>query len=607
MMGEVMRKFSKMRIRILCLCIGCTLIALMLQAILYQNTSAVIIYNQSKETSLNSLAKMQEDIYSKIKNIESKLLVVYNQKQLMEDLRNQATITAMRANSYQLAYGIALNNFEVSDYVNALYIYDDFNRIISTYRHAITPKYHYPEDIFEDNTVYNAKIVKWYAVSDETTMLISSYYNEDRETNIIRFALKIYGKNSASDKVGLIVCDVDSKIFTNIMGKYVNSEDTLMWLQPSGDRPVVWTGNMTDENQSIFDEAVQMIENSERNEAVNLNISDQVFFQIEQNKYNLAAYSLMPQSYLTANQTALNRNILMIVIVMIIVFSCISMMITKGMTKPLEGLMDTIRKIKHGEKDLRVTEMGTDEIGELGDQFNQMLDQMERLIAREYQSELLLNQAEYKALQAQINPHFLYNTLDTMSSIASVQDCPLVSTLSQSLSNLFRYSLNMKNPMSTLGEEIIHLKNYIYVMNVRVNGEINYQFDIDKQMIHYVIPRISLQPIVENAINHGLKEAKGAKQISISVKEQNEMIDILVEDNGKGMNAEGLNEQFKSDDLSLVESGNSIGLHNINARVKMLFGSEYGLYIESEILKYTRVYLRIPKVKEGETDGWKKI
>lgn len=606
-----MRKFSKMRIRILWLCIGSTLIALMLQAFLYQNTSAVIIYNQSKETSLNSLAKMQEDIYLRIKDIESKLINVYNHEGFMEDLRDHLTIADMRANNYQIAYDIALNNFEVSDYVNALYIYDDFNRIISTYRHAITPKYHYPEDIFEDVWTYNTKVIRWYALSEDTTTLISSYYNEDRGTNIIRFALKIYGKSSTRDKIGLIVCDVDSKIFTNIMEKYVSSEDTVMWLQPVGDRLVAQTGNMTDENQRIFDEAVEMIEKSDRNEAVDLNISDRVFFQIKQDKYNLAAYSLMSRSYLTQNQSALNRNLLIIVIVMIIIFSGISMMVTRGMTRPLENLMDTIRQIKHGEKELRVENMGTDEIGELGNQFNQMLDQMELLIIKEYQSELLLNQAEYKALQAQINPHFLYNTLDTMSSIASVQNCPLVSTLSQSLSNLFRYSLNMKNPLSTLEEEIIHLKNYIYVMNVRVNGEINYEFNIDKKMIHYVIPRISLQPIVENAINHGLKTARSPKEISISVKEKGEAIEIIVEDNGKGMDPKELNKQFESGDFALAaagaETGNSIGLYNINARVKMLFGEAYGLQIESEVGSYTRVSLRIPKLKEGEMDGWKKV
>lgn len=600
-----MRKFSKMRTRILWLCIGSTLIALMLQAFLYQNTSAVIIYNQSKETSLNSLAKMQEDIYLKIKDIESKLIDVYNHDEFMGDLRDHIPITQMQANNYQIAYDIALNNFEVSDYVNAVYIYDDFNRIISTYRHAITPKYHYPEDIFEDVWAYNAKVVRWYALSDETTMLISSYYKEDRETNIIRFALKIYGKNSTKDKIGLIVCDVNSKIFTNIMEKYVNSEDTVMWLQPVGDRPVTWAGNMTDDNQRIFDDAATLIEKSDRNEAVNLNISDRVFFQIAQDKYNLAAYSLMSQSYLTQNQSALNRNLLIIVIVMIILFSCISMMVTRGMTRPLESLMETIRQIKHGEKELRVENMGTDEIGELGNQFNQMLDQMELLIAREYQSELLLNQAEYKALQAQINPHFLYNTLDTMSSIASVQNCPLVSTLSQSLSNLFRYSLNMKNPLSTLEQEIVHLKNYIYVMNVRVNGEIHYDFNIDKQMIHYVVPRISLQPIVENAINHGLKSAKCSKEISLSVREKEGVVEIIVEDNGKGMNPEELNSQFEEG--ASAETGSSIGLHNINARVKMLFGNRYGLHIESVIGSYTRVCLRIPKVKEGEMDGWKKV
>ncbi len=117
-----------------------------------------------------------------------------------------------------------------------------------------------------------------------------------------------------------------------------------------------------------------------------------------------------------------------------------------------------------------------------------MLDEMDKLLRREYETKLLLNRAEYKALQAQINPHFLYNTLDTMSSIAEIQNCRQVSSLSQSLSNIFRYSLNMKNPLSTVAKEIVHLKNYIYVMNVRMMDNVEYLLTLTRRYCRILCP-----------------------------------------------------------------------------------------------------------------------
>lgn len=247
------------------------------------------------------------------------------------------------------------------------------------------------------------------------------------------------------------------------------------------------------------------------------------------------------------------------------------------------------------------------EIGALGQSFNEMLDQIEALLVREYETKLLLNRAEYNALQAQINPHFLYNTLDTMSSIAQVRHCDEVSHLCQSLSNIFRYSLDMKNPFSTVAKEIVHLKNYIYVMDVRMRDHVVYEFDIDDEVLKDTVPRICVQPLVENALNHGLRNVRGEKQVVIRAKVQEENLVIAVEDNGVGLeNAEELNQKMMENNLDLVERGNSIGLININARVKMLYGDAYGIRVESAPGTGTRVYLTVARLTMGEVEQWKK-
>lgn len=379
-----------------------------------------------------------------------------------------------------------------------------------------------------------------------------------------------------------------------------------MWLQPSGDRVIVEIGNLEETNQEYYEEVSEHIRENNTEQIADASAGNRVLFQVPQEKYNIGAYSIMPQDILEQNQKALLQNIILIGTMMCIILSVVTIFVSSTLTKPLEELTGTITQIREGDTKKRVEYLKDNEIGRLGREFNEMLDEIERLIGHEYETKLLLNKAEYKALQAQINPHFLYNTLDTMSSIASIQNCVIVSNLCQSLSNIFRYSLDMRHPYSTVAKEIVHLKNYIYVMNVRMREDVKYYFDIADDMLQNSIPRISIQPLVENAINHGLKNKRGEKSIHVKVFGENQILNITVTDNGVGMAAEEINRRLRENRQEQVESGTSIGLVNINARMKMLYGEEYGLTVESDGASGTSVILRIPCVRMEEAETWLK-
>ncbi|MFA9464942.1 MAG: histidine kinase [Velocimicrobium sp.] len=594
----------KMRLKILLFCLGSTLCALILQTIFFQDVSSSLIYNQAKQESNNLLENMQNEIYIFIKSIESNLIEIYNEKEFAEALKGDESIEDLRKKYIRLAYSFATENFDTSNGVVALYLYNSKHEIISTYRRAVTPKHNYPVDIYDDMGKYNAQKVMDYVASDDTNMLISSYYNEHRETDIARFVLKIYDNANTKKKIGYIVCDIDSKVLKRIMEKYCNNEQMFMWIQPFGDRQILSSGTLEDANVDYYKSDLFQIKNGTFENTRNTDKEQRVLFYVKQKKYNLGAYSLQPQALLKQNEKTLTQNLILIGIVMSIVIIILSIFITRSLTKPLENLTDTISKIKSGHTNQRVACVKRDEIGELGKNFNEMLDEIEYLISHEYETKLLLNKAEYKALQAQINPHFLYNTLDTMSSIASVQDCFVVSNLCQSLSNIFRYSLDIKHPYSTIAKEIVHLKNYIYVMNIRMGEIIEYEFSISDNVLGDSIPRISIQPIVENALNHGLRNKRGTKRIEINVFEENEKLQIIVKDNGVGMNAEEMNARLNENNKDFVETGSSIGLLNINARMKMLYGQEFGLSILSEPNEGTSVYLIMPRVKTEEVETW---
>lgn len=596
-----MKHTWKMHTKILLLCLGITVFALLLQTWLVQVTSSEMIYEQAKTEHFHLMQNMQDDVYSSIKSMESILVKIYNEQDFVHDLKNETSIDEMRKKYFREAYNFATTNFETSDNIVSLYLYNSKNEIISTYRRAVTPKHNYPLDIYDGNFSCNSEIVKKYVESDDPVTLISGYYNTYREKEMIRLVLKIYNVGYIRDKIGYVVCDIDSKNFIAVMKRYHINDAMYLWIQPTGDRPILRMGDLEEDGTKeveVFQESIQ--EGKEETSIVES--GERVFFHVEQDKYNLSVYSLMPQEMLYENQKILVRNLAVIVLTMLFVSVVVTYIVTRTLTKPLERMANTARRIKEGERTLRMEKLKDDEIGQLGQNFNEMLDTVEELISREYETKLLLNQAEYNALQAQINPHFLYNTLDTMSSIAEMQECEQVSALCRSLSNIFRYSLDMKHPFSNVGKEIVHLKNYIYVMDVRMRDHINYQFEIEEKVLKDAIPRLSIQPIVENALNHGLRNSRGTKEVRICAKEQAGNLQIVVEDNGVGMTAEKIRQLLQTEDTKENETRTSIGIHNINMRLKMLYGEEYGLSITSEIDKGTCVMLNVPRksVEEAE-------
>ena len=551
------------------------------------------------------MQSMQNEIYGLIKGIENNLIEIYMDDELLQSLRKKETIKELQSKFYRKAYDIATDEFETGDDVVSFYLYTMDHQVISTYRRAVTPKHNYASDIYSDPEYTNAEIVKKYVELDNPVMLVSSYYNEYRNKNILRFVMKLYNESNLQDKIGYVVCDVDTKNLEKIMDKYRIDRTAFMWLQPTGDRPIDTLGDLDAEQTKEYNALEKSIACGKK--AENETNSKQEFFRIDQQHYNLTAYSMMPQKVLRQNQRNLTINLLAIALLMICVSMIITGFISSGLTRPLELLMNTIQKIGNGNVQLRAKIVKEDEIGELAQKFNEMLDQMEELKQKEYQTKQLLNRAEYKALQAQVNPHFLYNTLDTMASIAEIRNCPEVSHMSQSLALIFRYSLNMKDPFSTVENEIAHLKNYIYVMDMRMHDNIQYTFDVDEMTLKSKLPRLSLQPIVENAINHGLRNKRGKKKIGIQIKREQMDLVICIEDNGIGLDTSAINESLRKNELDFVEKGNSIGLHNINARLKMLYGNQYGMHLESMLGEGTKVFMILPDRGEDSNNEEKDI
>ncbi|HBJ54394.1 cache domain-containing sensor histidine kinase [Streptococcus anginosus] len=258
--------------------------------------------------------------------------------------------------------------------------------------------------------------------------------------------------------------------------------------------------------------------------------------------------------------------------------------------KPLRDLQATILKVGSGHSDLRANETGSPELVDLARQFNIMLDRIDQLMIAVKEEEQNVRRYELQALSSQINPHFLYNTLDTIVWMAEFNDSKRVVEVTKSLAKYFRLALNQGHEQISLKDEIDHVRQYLFIQKQRYGEKLQYEIKELKQYNDYKIPKLILQPLVENAIYHGIKEMNRQGRIRVSVSENDTQLIVSIYDNGRGFVAS------ETTNATLVRLG-GVGLKNVNQRLQLQFGKSYHMEIKSEENTYTEIRLYFPKGK----------
>ena len=238
---------------------------------------------------------------------------------------------------------------------------------------------------------------------------------------------------------------------------------------------------------------------------------------------------------------------------------------------------------------------GTKEISALSDSFEHMAVRIQKLMEEVRQEEISLRKTELKALQAQINPHFLYNTLDAIAWMCEAGRNEDAVEMVNALARLFRISISRGHELIPIEKELQHAQSYLHIQNFRYKNQFRYQFDVDEACLSYYCNKITLQPIIENAIYHGMDRMVDEGMIRISIHQSEDKIIFTVEDNGVGMTEEQCEEVLKKERSDRA----GIGIKNVNDRIKIYFGEEYGLTIKSELDEGTCVTIMMPKVTEG--------
>lgn len=450
------------------------------------------------------------------------------------------------------------------------------------------------------NNQYSIKDEAWYnkvSKSKGEKVLVGPY--EEKQINIshgpvISLVRKIIDIKK-SDAIGIIVIEVNlNDMFANHLKNIEQDSES---------------------NIFILNEEGKIIYNNISENEVNKNFDPEIFAGISnmksgsfQEKFNGKAslitfdtssftnwkvVNIISRNELIKGIDNVRNNSISVGIVLIVVAFAFSLIISNGIVNPIRKLRKMIGKVEEGNFDQTIDVAQYDEIGMLSQSFNRMSRRLKELISQIYTKEEEKRKAEIVALQAQINPHFTYNTLGVIKQMAVIQKTQGISKMVDSLVNLLQASAKYKEEFITVEEELKLIKSYIYIQETRYCGKFIVNYDYDETALACKTLNLILQPIIENAIFHGINNKNGIGKISISVKIINSSLQYVIEDDGIGMSQEHIDKVFQEDKSSFER----LGVYNVNKRIKLYFGDDYGVTIRSWLNEGTRVMITIPLIK----------
>lgn len=305
----------------------------------------------------------------------------------------------------------------------------------------------------------------------------------------------------------------------------------------------------------------------------------------------------MNMSELLKNSRKARSIYVLVALGLIAVALVISSEIARNITFPIQKLRDSMKRVQKGDFSAAEIEVYSDnEIGSLTRSFNVMTHKIQDLMAQNIQEQEQKRKIELKALQSQINPHFLYNTLDSIIWMAEGKKNEEVVLMTASLARLLRQSISIENELVTIGQEVEYVRSYLTIQKMRYKDKLEFEINVDPRITHAQIIRLVLQPIVENAIYHGLKYKESKGMLKVHGYELGERIIIDITDDGVGMDEETLKHIYDKHKVNYHSNG--VGVYNVQQRLVLYYGKEYGIIYHSEKGKGTTATVVIPKKQE---------
>lgn len=406
--------------------------------------------------------------------------------------------------------------------------------------------------------------------------------------------------NESSEKIGFVAAAISLKKLTEITDNLMFYNGESMILDSSG---TIYTNLNKDISSSLKQTIIEHIPgNSDGSitfyDMTENNMDYVVFYAPIPNSPNWFLSTVVERAALYKDTEMLTKSLVSIWVLLLFVAISISYFISKLATKRIQILSNAMQDVRMGKLETSIVLNGDDELSSLADDFNGMVEDIKKLLNRIYQQQKEERQRELQVLQSQINPHFLYNTLDTLQWKALEHNALELSEMIVSLSSFFRISLSKGKELITLEKELEHVKNYLIIQQFRYSDILDYEINCDPSLYSYQLPKIIIQPLVENAIYHGIKPKLAHGTVKINVFEEQDYLNIVVEDDGVGISHEKLINIRKN--LEEHFAGNNYGLYNVNRRLLLHYEQDSKITINSTENQGTSITMKILKIMEKE-------
>ncbi|MEC0227689.1 sensor histidine kinase [Paenibacillus alba] len=488
--------------------------------------------------------------------------------------------------SFQLENQLKNYLHDMPDVVSAMFIYRDGGAYFfeGTHFHNIDTRIN--ENYLKVTSLYQKTLQNQGRVQlfgSEENVLI-----ESNDKYILSAAIAPPYERSFSD-VEMVYFVIQAKMFENLAESTSNQNGSFIILDGNGN---IMLDTSKDKNQNIEKQAIEQAQDKKTGNFKTMAYGEQMFVTfLTMERADWKIIYITPYDQMTSQVRQIYKFIMNVSAAGLVIFLIVSFFLVRSIVGPIKSLIYQMNRVKSGSFHVDLELSGPLEIYSLGKTFQSMTGRIQELIIERQEQERLKNRAEIDALQSQINPHFLVNTLNAIKIMAMLSKATNLVEMTDSLIKLLSSTFHRGGSYIQLFDELQSLEKYIHIMKVRYGDRFKVEYDLDESVMHTYILKLLLQPILENAIIHGFygKEAMGI--VKITCKTQRDQLIITITDNGKGMERRTMEALLQE---KKVESLSGIGIANVNDRIRLNYGEPYGLEIESELGVGTEVIVVLP-------------
>jgi two-component system, sensor histidine kinase YesM len=563
--------------------------SVLLSSVIYQNVYQGIISQKVSAVSMQTVYSIGFNIDTMIENAKNLSKVIITSDEIQNPLKSNAqTQTTSADPSIQRAINAHISRFiDGFPFISAIYIFDNTSQ-----RYGVDkfPLKALNLESIEDALWYNeaVKAGGGYLLRINSGGVLSEATG-DAYVSLIRIINDIY----LQEPIGVLILNITQDAFAQAYLDIQNNYETDIMIVDESGQIVVNFRN----NKLINAVKLPSTDKTEGSGVQNIDGRDYLVSYLKMPNYSWRIISVMPFEELSRESAVFYGITITIIAFNAILLFFGVLIISRMITKPINKLLISMKGVERGVFEHVDIPAGNNEIGRLRDAYNIMIEQIANLIARVVNDEKLRRKGELDVLQAQIKPHFLYNTFDAISALALSGRNDEVYQLMKALGSYYRISLSKGSEIITVGEEIEVVKNYLAIQKVRYGDIFNVHYELDELANPAPILKLILQPLVENALYHGIKPKGTQGNIWVNVRRDEDIITLSVRDDGVGMSQELIQQIMEADPAA--EKRTSFGLRGTLERLRLFYGSADPMHIESVRGEGTQIVIRIPARREG--------